>query len=372
MRTSILRLAIPAAVALLIIGFIQTQHSWAQVQMSPVERGYYDEGYQDGVNDAQSNRSNDYRRYRNKFESRYESFYKQGYQEGYNNIRPTLSWNSDQKRAYDTGYNYGRDDARRNHSRSPERFEGNYDAAYSAYFLRGYDDGYAGRSRQYNVGIVGLVIPGLPTLPPGNTRGNIVWTGRVDDRVNITITGSIVQTAAVSGGDVSRVNYSMNKTFPRRAVTITVNKRRGRGEVSVIQQPDRNNNYTAIVQVYDSARGASDYELEIGWDVTNAEEPYQAGRVTWSGRVDNRVNVVITGDYVQSVDVAGTGMSGVNYNMSGYLARRTGNLVNVNKIRGRGTVMVIQQPDWNNDFTAIVQIVDDSRGADNYQIEIGW
>ena len=173
---------------------------------------------------------------------------------------------------------------------------------------------------------------------------------------------------------MSNVNYSMNKTFPRRAVNISLNKRRGRGSANILQQPDRNNNYTAIIEVYDSSRGAGDYELEISWDVASAniEEPYQPGSVTWTGRVDNRVNVVVAGDYVQSLDVAVTGMSNVNYNMTGYLARRPGTVISVRKNRGRGDVMVIQQPDWNNDFTAIVQIVDNDRGADNYQIEISW
>lgn len=372
MKTSLNRLVISAAVVLLFGGLIETQTIEAQVGMSPVERGYYDEGYQDGARDAQTNRSNDYKRYKNKFEKRYESFYKQGYQEGYTYIRPNIKWTSDQKRAYDKGYGYGKDDIKKNISSLPERYQGKYDANYEPYYRKGYVDGYGGRSKQYDVAVDGTGLPGNQNWPRANTTGNIVWTGRIDDRVNITITGSSVQTAAISGSNVSRVNFSMNKTFPRRAINITINKRRGRGEAFVIQQPDRNNNYTAVVQVYDSGRGQSDYELEIGWEVNNAEEPYQPGRVSWSGRVDNRVNVVITGDYVQSVDAAGTGMSNINHNMTGYLARSSGHTITVRKNRGRGDVLVLQQPNWNNDFTAIVQIVDNKRGADNYQIEIGW
>jgi len=377
MRISTKSIVILAALILLLGGFNHTPTASAQVPMSPVERGYYDEGYQDGINDAQMNRSSDYRRYRDKFENRYESFYMRGYQEGYNSIRPVGNWTSDQKRAYDKGYGFGQYDARNNIGPSSERYEGKYDTYYRDYFRKGYADGYEGRGKQYNIllgGVGGLVIPGYPTLPNQNTTGKLIWTGRVDDRVNITITGSLVQTVAVSGSGVSNVNYSMNKPFPRRAVNISLNKRRGRGSANILQQPDRNNNYTAIIEVYDSSRGAGDYELEISWDVANAniEEPYQPGSVTWTGRVDNRVNVVVAGDYVQSLDVASTGMSNVNYNMTGYLARRPGTVISVRKFRGRGDVMVIQQPDWNNDFTAIVQIVDNDRGADNYQIEISW
>ena len=91
MRISVKSLVILAALVLLLGGFSHAPTASAQVPMSPVERGYYDEGYQDGMNDAQMNRSSDYRRYRNKFENRYESFYMRGYQEGYNSIRPVAT-----------------------------------------------------------------------------------------------------------------------------------------------------------------------------------------------------------------------------------------------------------------------------------------
>ena len=46
---------------------------------SPIRCGFYDEGYQDGIADANANRSNDYRRYRTKYVSQYETFYSNGY-----------------------------------------------------------------------------------------------------------------------------------------------------------------------------------------------------------------------------------------------------------------------------------------------------
>lgn len=369
MQISLRRWTVLAALVLLFGGFIETHKVLAQSveQLSPVERGYYDEGYQDGSNDAQNNRSNDYKRYKKKYTERYESFYKQGYQAGYIYIKPNIKWTSDQRKAYDKGHGYGKDDLKKNISRLPERYEGKYDKRYEAYYIKGYADGYDGRPKQYDTRVDD--IGGGGGVPSNNS---ISWSGRVDDRVNITINGSSVQSVAISGSEVSRVDYRINNTLPRRPVNVSVRLLRGRGEAFVIQQPSRTNDYTAIVQVYDSRGGASDYQLDIGWETSNIEEPYQPGRVYWSGRVDNRVNVIIAGDYVRSLDAAGTGMSNVNFNITGYLARRNGNFVSVRKLRGRGEVIVIQQPTWDNDFTAIIQIIDNDRSADDYQIEISW
>jgi hypothetical protein len=378
MQISLKRWAIFAALVLLFGGFIVTEKTWAQSaeQLSPVERGYYDEGYQDGTNDAQANRSNDYKRYKNKYDKRYESFYKQGYQAGYTYIKPNIKWTSDQKRAYDKGHGYGKDDVKKNISRLPERYEGKYDKRYEAYYRKGYEDGYDGRNKQHDTRVDDTGGGGFPggggVGVPSNNLSSIIWSGRVDDRVNITINGASVQSAAISGSEVSRVDYRINNTLPRRAVNVSVRLLRGRGEAFVIQQPSRANDYTAVVQVYDSRGGANDYQLDIGWEASNIEEPYQTGRVYWSGRVDNRVNVIVSGDYVRTLDVAGTGMSNVNFNITGYLARRNGNFVSARKLRGRGEVIVVQQPTWDNDFTAIIQIIDNDRSADDYQIEISW
>ena len=70
-----------------------------------------------------------------------------------------------------------------------------------------------------------------------------------------------------------------------------VNRLRKQG-VPVLQQPSRANDFVAIVQVSDPRGGADNYRLEISWSVSTAEEPYQAGRVTWRGRVDHRAAVV--------------------------------------------------------------------------------
>ena len=46
---------------------------------------------------------------------------------------------------------------------------------------------------------------------------------------------------------------------------MSVNKRNGRGQVSVIDQPNQSNNYTAIIKIDDDKGGADDYEIEVEW-----------------------------------------------------------------------------------------------------------
>lgn len=364
-----------------------------QSNFTPIQCGYFQEAYQDGAADAQNNRINDYKRYKSKLEgSKYENYFKQGYDAGYSSVKPYQRWDKDQKSAYDAGYQKGDNDKRKNISRLPERYDGQYNRIYEAFFKQGYYDAFDGRSKQYDVPVGGIqpVNPNptfptnsvTPTFPNnsnfpvnpgkiGTANGNVYWDGRVDDRTNIVIQGDQIteQVIAGNGGFVS--NKSMNGVLPRVASAISVSKQGGRGDATVIQQPSRENNYVGIVQVVDTKRGADNYRLQISWQATEPlEEPYQAGRVSWRGRVDQTANIVISGNSVQTQDASATGVQVTSSNITGYLARRPGT-VSVSK-RGRGSVTVLQQPTVENGFVAIVQVFDADRGAGDYEIEITW
>ena len=369
----------------LILGTIAfcTTVSYAQCDRStasPIRCGFYDEGYQDGANDARNNQSNDYRRYRNKLTSQYESFYRDGYNAGYNSAGSGgggyVRWTSLQRNAYDTGYNMGQND-RRSSSRSDGR--GGFVATLYPYFQAGYNDGFDGRQRQYDTS-VGGTNPGYPGYPgnpgypgAGNDSGSIEWSGRVDDRMNIVVRGSTVTSNVISGSGYGNVDRNQNAVLPRRAVNVTATRLDGRGDVTVIQQPNRSNGFTAIVQIYDSKGGADNYRVRISWERggNQPEEPYQSGNVRWSGRVDQTANIAISGSDVQTVNVSGNGVSDVNFNINGALAYRPGT-VTVRKRDGRGSVTVLQQPNRDNDYTAVIQVFDPDGGADNYDVEVSW
>lgn len=345
---------------------------------SPIKCSYYDEGYRDGASDANNSFSNDYRRYKSKYTKQYESYYRNGYQAGYGSVYQGggstgggYNWSNSQRNAYDLGYNTGQNDRNRSQNRNSQSY-GNYDANIGLYFQAGYNDGYNGVQRRYNFPI-GNNNPGWPGNGGGGTSGTGSWSGRVDDRANIIIRGGSITAQDVSGTGLQIQNQYLNGSLPFRASTVTATRRQGRGSVNVIQQPNRFNNFTAIIQIIDSKSGQGDYQVDIRWTGAggNVEEPYQSGNVYWRGRVDQKANIIINGSDVQSQDDSATGLSGVSFNINGYLAHRPGT-VTARKRSGRGSVYILQQPSWQNDFTAIIQVFDPNGGADNYEVEISW
>lgn len=346
---------------------------------STIQCSYYNQAYRDGANDAQSNRSNNYRRYRNKYTRRYESFYRDGYNAGFDSGQSGTRWTASQRRAYDSGYTIGQNERRRggDQNRSSGNY-GGYDQTIGLYFQQGYSDGYDNRPRQYDVQVGGYIPATYPPNPGsgGGNSGSASWSGRVDDRANIIIRGNSIRSEDVSLTGLQVYTENIKGSLGRRSGNVTVRKESGRGTATVIQQPSRNNDFTAIVQIVDTRGGADNYRVEIAWGSSgggggNIYDPYRSGSVRWRGRVDQTANIVISGGDIESEDASGTGLSNVSFDINGVLVRRSGS-VTAHKRNGRGTVRVLQQPSRNNDFTAIVQIFDPGSGADNYEVDISW
>ncbi|MEO6589808.1 MAG: hypothetical protein ABIP06_10935 [Pyrinomonadaceae bacterium] len=95
--------------------------------------------------------------------------------------------------------------------------------------------------------------------------GRAYWRGTVDDRVRIKIQGKELFFETVSGRTYPDGTYSFTAPMPSKNVSLGVIKKNGRGDVSVIQQPNSANNYIGIIEIRDSSGGARDYELEIFW-----------------------------------------------------------------------------------------------------------
>ena len=364
-------LGITAISLVVAFGSIAAVAQCDRATQSPIRCGYYDEGYQDGVADANSSRRSDYRRYRSKFESQYESFYRDGYEAGFDSVRPgggNTRWTGAQRNAYDAGYDQGQNDRRYGTGRRDAMGESRYDANIGLYYQQGYDDGFSNRGRRYD-----FALGGGTTYPPGTGTG-ASWGGRVDGTANIVVRGGTIRTEDITGTGLQVTYQNMYGNLPRRATTVTARKGDGRGDVRVIQQPNRSNDFTAIVQVSDPRGGADNYRVEISWSGSGpggTQEPYRSGSVRWRGRVDQTATITVSGSDVQSDDTAGTGLTNVSHDINGYLARRAGS-VQVRKRGGRGNVTILQQPSWDNDFVAVIQVFDPAGGADNYEVEINW
>jgi hypothetical protein len=106
----------------------------------------------------------------------------------------------------------------------------------------------------------------------GNGAGNgyslntFRWTGRVDNEVEIRIQGQRVEYRVLSGSPLQFANYNVGQfVMPRRDAQISVTMRSGRGTVSVVQQPNARNSYTAVLRVKDSPGGYGYYDFDATW-----------------------------------------------------------------------------------------------------------
>lgn len=99
----------------------------------------------------------------------------------------------------------------------------------------------------------------------GQANGRVFWRGKVDIETQLFIQTKNLETRVVAGPNWGGETYSFTSALPRRNVTVEVVKKKGRGNVRVLQQPNRDNDYTAVVQILDDAGGWKEYELEISW-----------------------------------------------------------------------------------------------------------
>jgi hypothetical protein len=169
-------------------------------------------------------------------------------------------------------------------------------------------------------------------------------------------------------------NYRFSAPLPAAEVETTLVTIRGRGNVRLLEQPTRRNDYTAVVRIDDSEPGGeSDYEFELSWP---REWPHGGGDVytglfRWKGRVDIGCEIEIQGTNHRIKDEGGQGTRERDFEFSDPLPN-DGTPISLRKRDGRGRVELIQMPDAGNDYTAVVRIEDSKGGADNYEFELRW
>jgi hypothetical protein len=96
--------------------------------------------------------------------------------------------------------------------------------------------------------------------------GKVFWRGMIDHHVQLHIRGNTLTTKVLSGKESPEGIYSFTAPLPDRAVVVDLIKKKGRSKhVRVVQQPSEENDFTAIVEIFDSGGGAKEYQLEIFW-----------------------------------------------------------------------------------------------------------
>lgn len=99
----------------------------------------------------------------------------------------------------------------------------------------------------------------------GASSGTVRWRGTIDDIAQIRIQESSVDVSAVSGTAYTDGTYNFTSPLPYRRVTVRLNKISGRGDMRIVQQPSRENDFTAVIEIRDTNRGPNSYEFELSW-----------------------------------------------------------------------------------------------------------
>lgn len=226
------------------------------------------------------------------------------------------------------------------------------------------------------------------------------WKGRVDREVRIVMRGREAwvedgaRDADLRGnGRVSdRSNgrgfgvkgLMVQRPLPAEPGTVRVRLEHGGGRADVIQQPNRRNDYTAIIRVRDNGRdkdkanyrvsaywmdGDDRFDIgrgrEGGWERPDGRDDDwwydpRAGRTVleWSGYVDDGLEIWIRDGRVIHRTLSGKGERDVRADLSpAGLPNEEAELRVVTRT-GRGDVVVVQQPSRRNDYTAVIRVRD--------------
>jgi len=120
----------------------------------------------------------------------------------------------------------------------------------------------------YQLGYTASSRAGLTGIGRGGTTqatGRLRWRGRVDGADEIQLSGNQVVVRHILNNPVTDASYDLSSALPRQAITLQLNKIKGRGKVQITEQPSVFNNYTVTVLVEDSQRGDELYEFELTW-----------------------------------------------------------------------------------------------------------
>ena len=128
---------------------------------------------------------------------------------------------------------------------------------------------------------------------------------------------------------------------------------------------------------YNVGRGITDVSRELGNDSPGSDGGQlpdtggRGGRMTWKGRVDDDVRITIRGGSADVETIGGTPYYDGQSNFSNSLPPRRVT-VRLNMKKGRGQIVIEQQPSRENNFAAVVRIKDTRGGASDYEFELAW
>lgn len=220
------------------------------------------------------------------------------------------------------------------------------------------------------------------------------WSGRVDGEARIVMRGDDVWTRDVRGRDVRQSGVRVRRALPSRSGRVDVQLVDGRGNAAVIQQPNARNGYTTIIRVRDDGRRYDRYRVVAYWRPAGRdgwgwgrgdrdrdsdgvddryEDRYADGMLRWRGDVDDQAEIRIQGRDVDTRTLSGNHVSNIRANLNGRALPRNSNVnVRIRQRAGRGDVVVVQQPNQWNGYTAVIRVRDRQGGYGHYDFDVIW
>lgn len=94
----------------------------------------------------------------------------------------------------------------------------------------------------------------------------MVWYGRVDDTVRVTVQGGSSFSQVMKGQPVMGERAAFQRALPANPnINPQIKKRHGRGHVEVVEFPSNRNGYRLVFEIRDSEGGSDNYEIEVDW-----------------------------------------------------------------------------------------------------------
>jgi hypothetical protein len=245
------------------------------------------------------------------------------------------------------------------------------------------------------------------------------WDGRVDREVEIAMRGTQTWLRGATAYDDAQPRPRAAAALPRTQGWVTVELRDGRGEVDVVQQPTRQNDYTLIVRIRDRSTGTGRYRIRAWWENDTGrgrwpsnprqddryERPSDRGwpstgvdarpriddrggydpnpgagvpgrrgtpALVWRGLVDDEVELRIQGDRVQYRTLSGASVRDARAMFTNGGIPRREVTVELLARQGRGSIWITEQPSARNAYTLVVRIRDQQAGAWLNEFELLW
>ncbi len=243
----------------------------------------------------------------------------------------------------------------------------------------------------------------LSSIPARSGHVEVIVDG-ADDILDIRIRGDQVENKAIKGGTPRQVKADFSAPLPRVPVSgLVLNKIAGRGNVVLMEGPDRANDFTATVRIIDSKRAQDNYRFRLTWEVSNAvssgsdsyenvfdnnlgQGGYQRiaaytgssfkytkeGSFTFRAIVDETALIKIENGELWGMTLKGDTVRVLDARFSQGYPRGDMERLDINVLRGRGDVEILEKPWSGNNYAIVIRIHDSRGGDDEYEFELRW